>query len=334
MHEDLNKIKEEALKEISEAERLHDLYQIKAKWIGKKGKVKELLKIIPQLSVEEKKTYGAEVNKVKQAIEEAVKKQEQHLKSFETRKEEIDISLSGRKNWIGKIHPITQMIEEIVEILRGMGFTEAITPEIETEWYNFDALNIPWYHPARDDMASFFVKGGLLRTHTSTSQIRVMEKQKPPLRYVVHGKAYRFDAFDASHSPMFHQIEAFYVDKGVTFAQLKGTIAYFIRQIFGDKMNVKFFPSYFPFTEPSAEVYMTCVFCGGKGCKVCKGAGYIEVMGSGMIHPNVLRNVKIDPEKYTGFALGLGVERFAMLKYNINDIRLFTQNNLRFLSTV
>lgn len=334
MHEDLNKIKEEALKEISEAERLHDLYQIKAKWIGKKGKVKELLKIIPQLSVEEKKTYGAEVNKVKQAIEEAVKKQEQHLKSFETRKEEIDISLSGRKNWIGKIHPITQMIEEIVEILRGMGFTEAITPEIETEWYNFDALNIPWYHPTRDAMASFFIKGGLLRTHTSPSQIRIMEREKPPLRYVVHGKAYRFDAFDASHSPMFHQIEAFYVDKNVTFAQLKGTISYFIKEIFGERIDAKFFPSYFPFTEPSAEVFITCIFCGGKGCNVCKGSGYLEVMGAGMIHPNVLRNVKIDPKKYTGFALGLGVERFAMLKYNINDIRLLTQNNIRFLSTV
>ena len=330
----LNELKKQAFKEISKTRRLYDLYQIKSQWLGKKGKIKELLKLIPKLSVEEKKIFGAEVNKIKKEIEKSVKEREEFIKFHEVVEEEIDITLSGRRNWIGRIHPITRMIEEVVEVLIGMGFKEAITPEIESEWYNFDALNIPWYHPSRDSMASFFVNNGLLRTHTSTSQIRIMEKQKPPLRYVVHGKAYRFDAFDASHSPMFHQIEAFYVDRGVSFAQLKGTIVYFIREIFGDKINVKFFPSYFPFTEPSAEVYTTCIFCAGKGCNVCKGAGYIEVMGAGMIHPNVLKNVKIDPVKYTGFALGLGVERFAMLKYNINDIRLFSQNNLRFLSTV
>ncbi len=332
MH-DLEKLRDEALKEIEDVKSLHELYQIKARWVGKKGKIKELLKLIPGLPPEEKRTFGTEVNRLKREIEERVKEKEKKLKEEKFKSRE-DITLPGRRGWIGKVHPITSMIEEIVEVLRGMGFKEGITPEMETEWYNFDALNIPWYHPTRDAMASFFIKGGLLRTHTSPSQIRIMEREKPPLRYVVHGKAYRFDAFDASHSPMFHQIEAFYVDKNVTFAQLKGTISYFIKEIFGERIDAKFFPSYFPFTEPSAEVFITCIFCGGKGCNVCKGSGYLEVMGAGMIHPNVLRNVKIDPKKYTGFALGLGVERFAMLKYNINDIRLLTQNNIRFLSTV
>ncbi|HRZ87260.1 MAG TPA: phenylalanine--tRNA ligase subunit alpha, partial [bacterium] len=245
--------------------------------------------------------------------------------------ESVDVTLSGRRTVLGKRHPLNRVMEEVLGVFTRMGFAVREGPEIETEYYNFEALNIPKLHPARDMQDTFYVKDDLLlRTHTSPVQIRVMESMRPPLRVVAPGKVYRRDA-DVTHSPMFHQVEGFMVDEHITFADLKGVLTVFCRAMFGAETKVRFRPSFFPFTEPSAEVDISCVICSGKGCRVCKSTGWLEILGSGMIHPEVFRHVKYDSEKYSGFAFGMGIERIAMLKYGVNDIRLFFENDVRFL---
>jgi len=246
-------------------------------------------------------------------------------------RERIDITLPGRCIRPGRMHPVTQVMEEIEEIFSGLGFDVAEGPEVELDYYNFEALNLPKDHPARDMQDTFYVSDEvLLRTHTSPVQIRVMEKERPPLRVIAPGTVYRRDS-DITHTPMFHQVEGFMVDKGVTFSNLKGVLTHFLHSLFGDRTDIRFRPSFFPFTEPSAEIDIRCVMCGGSGCRVCKGSGWLEILGAGMIHPEVFRSVKYDPEEYTGFAFGLGIERIAMLKFGIEDIRMFFENDLRFL---
>ena len=246
--------------------------------------------------------------------------------------ESIDITLPGKRIPLGRLHPITQTIEEIKRIFIGLGFQIVRGPELETEYYNFEALNMPRYHPARDEQDSFYINDThLLRTQTSPVQIRVMEKKGPPIRIIAPGKCYRRDAIDASHFPMFHQVEGLAVDENVTFSDLKGSLAYFVHQMFGKDTRLRFRPSFFPFTEPSAEVDISCIMCKGKGCRVCSGKGWLEILGAGMVDPEVFKNVNYDTEKYQGFAFGMGVERICMLKYGIDDIRLLFQNDLRFL---
>ncbi|MDI6739106.1 MAG: phenylalanine--tRNA ligase subunit alpha, partial [Candidatus Edwardsbacteria bacterium] len=249
-------------------------------------------------------------------------------------RERIDVSLPGRAPWLGHRHPLSQLLSEITDIFHGLGFTVAEGPDVDTEHYNFDALNAPADHPARNLQDTFYIKdrpGQLLRTQTSTVQIRVMEKQPPPVRIIAPGRCYRRDAIDASHMPVFHQVEGLYVDTNVTMADLKATITYFARQLLGPKIKIRFRPHFFPFTEPSVEYDFSCVFCQGTGCRVCKQSGWLEISGAGMVDPNVFRNVGYDPEVYSGFAWGMGLERVAMLKYGINDIRLFYQGDVRFL---
>lgn len=333
MIEKVKKIEEEAIRVIEGAKELKELSEIRVRFLGRKSELNQLLRSIKDLPLEERPEIGKITNKVKVKIAESLKSRGEELKEKEERKEEIDITLPGRRQWRGRLHPITQVTEEILDIFISMGFEEVLGPEIETEWYNFEALNMPLYHPARNMFASFYLdKGILLRSHTSPVQIRVMEKRKPPLRIVVPGRVYRRDTFDASHSPVFHQVEGLYVDEEVSFAELKGTLETFCSRMFGKEVKAKFSPSYFPFTEPSAEVAISCVICGGKGCSTCENTGWLEILGCGMVHPKVFENVGYDSKKYTGYAFGMGVERIAMVEYRIDDIRLFYENGVRFLN--
>ncbi len=329
----MNNIKREFEKLLKEVRNQEELKQLKARFLGKKGVVTGLFKQLSSLEDERRKEFGRKVNQLKAYIEEAIKEKQkqisQEIKRSSLESEKIDITLPSRLSRMGSIHPVTRTILEIEEIFRSLGFDVESGPEIEYDKYNFEMLNIPKEHPARDMQDTFYINENVvLRTHTSPTQIRVMEGKKPPVMFISPGKVYRRDS-DITHSPMFHQVEGLLVDKGVRFSDLKGVLSGFLRQFFGD-VPVRFRPSYFPFTEPSAEVDIGCIICKGKGCRVCSYTGYLEVLGSGMVHPNVLRGVGY-PEEYTGFAFGLGVERFAMLKYGIDNIKLFFENDIRFL---
>ncbi len=333
--EKISHLRDEFTSKLKEVSTTEELEKLRVEFIGRKGKVTQLLKEIPNLPPEERKEFGKACNVLKAEIESAVKEKLRELKEREKRerleKERIDVTLPGRRRGLGALHPVTKTLKEIVKIFTSMGFTVAEGPEIETDFYNFEALNIPKGHPAREMQDTFYISDDVvLRTHTSPVQVRVMEKHQPPIQIIAPGKVYRKDA-DVTHTPMFHQVEGLMVDEKVTFADLKGVLEVFLKEIFGSDTKVRFRPSYFPFTEPSAEVDIGCVICGGKGCKVCKGTGWLEILGCGMVDPAVFKAVEINPETYQGFAFGMGVERIAMLKYGIDDLRLFFENDLRFL---
>ena len=334
---DINRIIEEAVLKINNAG-IAALESVKNEYMGKNGVLTRILKSLSQYSIEEKKVIGAEANRAKAVIESEIEKRKNLLKKAvideKMAKEKIDYSPAFYFPFSkGSFHPVMQTIEEITSIFKSLGFGVAEGPEIETDWYNFEALNIPANHPARDTQDTFYLEGmkNVMRTHTSPGQIHVMEKQKPPVKVIVPGRVYRNEASDASHSSIFHQIEGLSVADNITFSDLKSTLTLFIHKLYGEDIDLRFRPSHFQFTEPSAEVDIQCILCKGKGCRVCKNSGWLEMLGCGMVHPNVFKAVKYDTEKYTGFAFGLGVERFAMLKYGIDDIRLFYENDLRFL---
>jgi phenylalanyl-tRNA synthetase alpha chain len=337
MKNEIEKLLEGALSEIKAAGRSH-IDEIKSKYLGKTGIITEKLRSLSALIIEERKAAGSLINAAKNVIEQEIEKKKSDLE-----KAILEEKISAQKEDFssafyfpfekGHLHPIMKTIEDISLIFTQIGFSVAKGPEIETDWYNFEALNHPPDHPARDIQDTFYLEGmqTLLRTHTSPGQIHVMESQSPPVQVIVPGRVYRNEASDASHSSTFHQIEGLFVDEDVSFADLKAALSIFVAKFFGEKIGMRFRPSFFPFTEPSAEVDIECFFCGSKGCPVCKHSGWIEILGCGMVHPNVLKAVKYDSEKYTGFAFGMGVERIAMLKYGINDIRFFYENDLRFL---
>ncbi|MFQ5894512.1 MAG: phenylalanine--tRNA ligase subunit alpha [Nitrospinota bacterium] len=332
MWEALTAIEEEALATIRAAPDERALEEVRVRYLGRRGALTQLLRSVGQLPPEERPRAGREGNRVKVALERALEERREGLRAAAVQPPPgLDITLPGRPVRRGRLHPITQTLDEIVAIFAGLGFAVVEGPEVELDYYNFEALNIPRDHPARDMQATFYVSDDVvLRTHTSPVQVRVMERQPPPVKVIVPGRVYRCDA-DASHSPMFHQVEGLLVDEGVTFADLKGTLELFVHRMFGEEVGVRFRPSFFPFTEPSAEVDMACVLCGGGGCRVCGGTGWLEILGAGMVDPAVFSYVGYDAERYTGFAFGLGVERVAMLKFGIDDIRLFFEGDLRFL---
>jgi len=322
--------------EITALKTFEDVKKVKASLLGRKGLFSEYLDGLKLLDRDEKKIFGKEINLLKMHAENRLKELESFYLEEEKRKKEaldkIDITMPGKIPLLGKKHPITQTLEEIIRIFTSLGFSVAEGPDIEQEYYNFEALNIPKDHPARDMQDTFYIKSDIvLRTHTSPVQIRTMESQLPPVKIIAPGSVYRCDN-DISHTPMFHQVEGLMVDKRVRFSDLKGILSIFIREIFGENTPLRFRPSYFPFTEPSAEVDIGCVICEGDGCRVCKETGWLEILGSGMVHPQVLRIVGYDPEEVSGFAFGMGVERIAMLKFGIDDIRQFYYNDIRFLS--
>ncbi|MGB9793756.1 phenylalanine--tRNA ligase subunit alpha [Caldisericum exile] len=329
-------IKREFEKRIEGVKNINELKEIEVFFLGKKGKVQELFKQIKNIPESDRKEFGENVNRLKEYIEKNIEEKEQFILNIQReeklKKEAIDITAPGLILERGHEHILNKVIEEVKSIFISMGFDVFSGPDIETDYYNFEALNIPEHHPARDMQDTFYLAEKiLLRTQTSPMQVRTMEKQKPPIRMIAIGRCYRRDALDSSHSPQFHQIEGLVVDKNISFANLKATLSEFSKRMFGESTKVRFTPSYFPFVEPGAETSITCVICGGKGCPVCKYTGYLEMGGSGMVHPNVLKNVGIDPEEYQGFAFGWGIERIAMVKYGIPDIRYFLQNDMRFL---
>lgn len=337
MEQQLNDLSQTALAELKSAGDMEKLNEIRVKYLGKKGTLTSLLKGLGNLSPEERPRIGQLVNKVRAAIEEALAAKTEEIKEAALEKrlasETIDVTLPGRKIGIGHKHPITLTMNRIKEIFMRMGFSIEEGPEIEQDYYNFEAMNLPKDHPARDMQDSFYItEEFLLRTHTSPVQARTMQKTEPnqPIRIISPGKVFRRD-YDATHSPMFHQVEGLVVDKGISFSDLKGTLEMFVHEMFGDSVGVRLRPSFFPFTEPSAEVDISCVMCHGKGCRVCSGTGWLEILGSGMVHPHVLEMSNYDPDKVSGFAFGMGVERIAMLVYGIDDLRLFYENDLRFL---
>ena len=337
MQEKLLAIKETAFNEISASENSAALEEIRVKYLGKKGELTTILRGMGSLSPEERPIVGKLVNEAKseveEKLEEAVRKIREKEKNIKLASEVIDISLPGKKNVIGKRHPLDLTLESMKEIFISMGFTVEDGPEVELDHYNFEALNIPKDHPARSEQDTFYINDNIvLRTQTSPIQIRTMENQEPPIKMISPGKVYRSDAVDATHSPIFYQMEGLVIDKGVTFADLKGTLELFAKKMFGDKVVTKFRPHHFPFTEPSAEMDATCFVCEGKGCRVCKGSGWIEILGCGMVHPNVLRNCGIDPEVYSGFAFVFFVYRMVILKYGIDDIRALYESDMRFLN--
>ncbi|MGD0586662.1 MAG: phenylalanine--tRNA ligase subunit alpha [Oryzomonas sp.] len=335
MREQLEQLKNEAIKAIDAVSGEEALQEIRVRFLGRKGELTALMKGLGALSPEERPIVGQLVNTVKEEVEacleNALKTTRETATAQRLQSERIDVTLPGRSPANGTKHPITLVIEEVSDIFAGLGFSVAEGPEIEHDWYNFEALNFPPEHPARDMQDTFFVENNLLlRTHTSPVQIRTMLKQKPPVRIIAPGTVYRCDS-DATHSPMFHQVEGLMVDKGITFGDLKGVLTIFTNQLFGQKTGVRLRPSFFPFTEPSAEVDIACVICGGKGCRVCKNSGWLEILGAGMVDPEVYRHVNYDAEEVSGFAFGMGIERIAMLKYGISDMRLLFENDVRFL---
>ncbi|MBE6053041.1 MAG: phenylalanine--tRNA ligase subunit alpha [Clostridium sartagoforme] len=337
MQEKLMLIKESAFNELTNADSSIKLEEIRVKYLGKKGELTTILRSMGGLSKEERPVVGKLVNEVKKEVEDKIEEKLNVIKEKEKNNklasEVIDISMPGKKNIVGKRHPLDLTLESMKDIFISMGFTIEEGPEVELDYYNFEALNIPKNHPARSEQDTFYINDNLvLRTQTSPVQIRVMENQAPPIKMIGPGKVYRSDAVDATHSPIFYQMEGLVIDKGVTFADLKGTLELFAKKMFGDNVKTKFRPHHFPFTEPSAEMDATCFVCEGKGCRVCKGSGWIELLGCGMVHPQVLRNCGIDPEVYSGFAFGFGVDRMVMLKYGIDDIRLLYESDMRFLN--
>lgn len=337
MKERLENIEQSAIAQIEATEELAKLEELRIKYLGKKGELTAVLRNMKDLSKEERPIVGQIANEVRDKIEAylAEKKEslENQAQNQKLQDEILDITLPGKKYTLGHMHPLQKTLEEVKAIFIGMGYEIVEGREVETAYYNFDALNLGKEHPARDEQDTFYFNPHLvLRTATSPVQIHTMENQSLPIRMIAPGKVFRSDEVDATHSPVFHQIEGLVVDKNITFGDLKGVLAEFAKALFGDKMQVKFRPHYFPFTEPSAEMDVTCVYCGGKGCNVCKGEGWIEILGCGMVHPNVLEMAGIDPKVYQGFAFGVGLERITMLKYDINDLRLFYENDVRFLA--
>lgn len=333
MEAELKKLEVEATAELEKVEDETGLEPFRIKYLGRKGLLSTVMRQLGQVDKEDRPRLGKRANEIKQHVEELFdQKSELFSTGKVTQSPQLDLSLPGRNLPNGKLHPVTQVMEEICSVFEGMGFAVAEGPDVELDYYNFAALNIPEHHPARDMHDTFYVTDSiLLRTHTSPMQARIMENNDPPLRYIAPGKVYRCDS-DITHTPMFHQVEGFLVDRQVSFADLKGVLTSFVQRIFNADLAVRFRPSFFPFTEPSAEVDIACVICGGSGCRVCKRTGWLEILGAGLIDPEVLKMVGYDPDKYSGFAFGLGVERIAMLKYGIDDIRLFYENDLRFLN--
>ena len=337
MKDALLKIKSLANDELSKVNDTKALEEIRVKFLGKKGELTSILKQMGKLSPEERPVIGQLANQVRAEIEESITNRVKEIKTLmlekKLKEEELDVTLPGTKATIGKLHPLNIVLNEIEDIFMGMGFDIADGPEVEYDYYNFEALNLPPDHPARDTQDTFYITDNiLLRTQTSSVQVHVMEEKKPPIRIISPGRVYRSDAVDATHSPLFHQIEGLVVDKGITMSDLVGTLELLMKRLYGDDCKIRLRPHHFPFTEPSAEVDVMCFNCGGKGCSMCKDEGYIELLGAGMVHPKVLANCGIDPEVYSGFAFGLGLERIVMRRYGINDMRLLFENDLRFLN--
>lgn len=336
MKDKLQKIREEAIEKIQSSESLDKLNEIKVSVLGKKGALTEVLKGMKDVAAEDRPKVGQMVNDTRAAIESKMEEMRAKLaaaaREAKMMSEVIDVTLPAKKNHVGHCHPNTIALEELERIFIGMGYEVVEGPEVEYDYYNFEALNIPANHPAKDEQDTFYINDKIvLRTQTSPVQVRVMEKGKLPIRMIAPGRVFRSDEVDATHSPSFHQVEGLVIDKNITFADLKGTLAEFAKELFGEETKVKFRPHHFPFTEPSAEMDVTCFKCGGKGCRMCKGSGWIEILGCGMVHPRVLTMSGIDPEEYTGFAFGVGLERIALLKYEIDDMRLLYENDIRFL---
>ncbi len=336
MKEKLKAIVDEALEKIKASEELDKLNEIRVAFLGKKGELTEILKSMKDVAPEDRPVIGHLVNEARSVLEEKLDEKKNYfakkLREDQILKETIDVTLPAKKPMVGHRHPSSVALDEVERIFVGMGYEVVEGPEVEYDYYNFEALNIPANHPAKDEQDTFYVTSNiLLRTQTSPVQVREMEKGKLPIRLIAPGRVFRSDEVDATHSPSFHQIEGLVIDKNITFADLKGTLAEFAKQLFGEDTKVKFRPHHFPFTEPSAEVDVTCFKCGGKGCRFCKGSGWIEILGCGMVHPKVLKMSGIDPEQYSGFAFGVGLERIALLKYEIDDMRLLYENDVRFL---
>ena len=337
MKEQLSQILSAALAEVEHASSKAELEAARVKYLGKKGELTAILRGMGKLSAEERPVIGQLANEVRAKIEEAIEREQaelaQRLIAHKLQTETIDVTLPGQKLPLAKRHPLNTVLYELYDIFTGMGFSIAEGPEVELDYYNFEALNIPKNHPARDTQDTFYINDNIvLRTQTSPMQIRTMEKQKPPIRVNAPGRVYRSDAVDATHSPVFHQIEGLVVDKGITMGDLKGTLEVFAKRLYGEEARVRFRPHHFPFTEPSAEMDVTCFKCHGAGCPLCKGEGFIEILGCGMVHPKVLSVCGIDPEEYSGFAFGIGLERIVMQRYKIDDLRLFYEDDLRFLT--
>ncbi len=337
MKQALEKIKDSVLAELADVTSTKALEDLRVKILGKKGELTAILKQMGRLSPEERPVIGQLANEVRSAIEQSLAQRQTALKAQDIAKsledEAIDVTMPGKSPTLGKRHPLNIVLDEMKEIFMGMGYDVVEGPEIEWSKYNFDMLNTPEGHPARDEQDTFYVTDDiLLRTQTSPVQVRTMLEKKPPICIIAPGRVYRNDTVDATHSPLFHQIEGLVVAKGITMANLKGTLEIFAKRLYGDDAKLRFRPHHFPFTEPSAEVDIMCFSCHGEGCRLCKGEGWIEILGAGMVHPNVLSNCGIDPEEYSGFAFGVGLERLTMRKYNIDDLRLLYENDLRFLS--
>lgn len=333
MLEEIDQIKKEFAEDVSAVNDKSDLEEIRIKYLGRKGKVSAAFQLLSEVPKVQKPMFGQKLNQLKKNIEDIYDGLKLKFDAEVEITSGIDLTLSGRKPFIGRKHPLVQMADEIKSIFVQLGFAVEDGPEIETDYYNFEALNIPANHPARDMQDTLYITDDIvLRTHTSPVQVRVMEKTIPPIRIIAPGRVYRRDTPDASHSPLFHQVEGLVVDENITFADLKGVIEAFAHKMFGRDIKVRFRPSFFPFTEPSAEYDFNCIFCRGKGCRVCKNTGWVEISGAGMVHPNVFKAVGYDPEKYTGYAFGMGIDRIAMLKFGINDIRTFFENDLRFIN--
>ena len=335
MLDELERLQSEVVLSISQASTEKEISEIRVKVLGKKGSLTQLLKRLGTLPEADRREIGKRANQVKEDLEKKIEETLLRIQERERRealeREKIDVTLPGRRIAVGKKHPLTQTLDEIIDIFSRLGFEVVEGPEVELDYYNFEALNIPKGHPAREMQATFFFSEDVvLRTHTSPVQVRTMEKKRPPVRVICPGAVYRCDS-DPTHSPMFHQVEGLLVDQGISFADLKGVLTVFVHQMFGKETRLRFRPSFFPFTEPSAEIDIECFICGGKGCGVCSNTGWLEILGSGMVDPAVYKFVNYDPEEVTGFAFGMGIERIAMLKYGINDIRLFFTNDLRFL---
>lgn len=339
MNEKINGVLENAKKMLEEAKEISAVEEIRVKYLGKKGELTGILKQLGSLSPEERPKVGQLVNVAKQKLDETIKAKVKEIKEIELEKtlekEKIDVTMPGKRKNLGYKHPLSVVLDELKEIFMGMGYSIADGPEVELDYYNFEALNLPKDHPARDTQDTFYIsENTLLRTQTSPVQVRVMEKQKPPIRIIAPGRVYRSDEVDANHSPLFHQIEGLAVDKGITMGDLKGTLETFAKRLYGEDAVVRFRPHHFPFTEPSAEMDIQCFSCGGKGCRLCKGEGWIEILGCGMVHPKVLENCGIDPEEYQGFAFGIGLERIVMRKFKIDDMRLLYENDMKFFESI
>ena len=335
MREELDRLQTEVVISLSQASTEKEVSEIRVKYLGKKGSITQVLKSLGRLPESERREIGQRANQLKENTETRIEEALLWIRERDRREalesEKIDVTLPGRRIPVGKRHPLTQILDEIIDIFSRLGFEVVEGPEVELDYYNFEALNIPKGHPAREMQATFFISDDVvLRTHTSPVEVRTMEKHPPPVRIISPGPTYRRDS-DPTHSPMFYQVEGLLVDKGITFADLKGVLTVFVHQMFGEQTRLRFRPSFFPFTEPSAEIDIECFICGGKGCGVCSNTGWLEILGSGMTDPAVFGFVDYDPEEVSGFAFGMGVERIAMLKFGINDIRLFFTNDLRFL---